>query len=442
MARFLALLVAVTCFLVPTGSPASASPDHFRPRPGPTFNNPLGPTGARRAIFNKIIRSINASPRGSEIDVFSWNFLTREGTDSLLRAQRRGVRVRLLMDATNNTEIPNQPYRRLRAGLHRQNKGVAPARRSWAKTCDHSCRGRGGSAHAKFFMFSKVGSVPRVVIQGSANLTLASTNNQWNDVMTHVRSRPVWNFYARVFAQASADRRVRSAFVSQDFGNFQLMMFPIAGGKDPVMTLLDKVRCRRATNTPSHRTVIRMAPDVIRQHRGMTLALKVRQLWNQGCDVRIGYTVVGIDVGRMLRDRSGRGPVPMKHLVQDFDGDGQFDNYFHLKAMTIVGNVAGDRSNHVVLNGSANWSGLSGVSDENLGIYWQQGRTMRYQEHLNYWYDNFPTTTGYGTSANRRTNRVPTPDRLVFGWGDHAQFEDGTPYSDAGVDPYAHLSLD
>ena len=44
---------------------------------------------------------------------------------------------------------------------------------------------------------------------------------------------------------------------------------------------------------------------------------------------------------------SGRGPVPMKHLVQDFNGDGEFDNYFHLKAMSIVGNVGGDRSGYV-----------------------------------------------------------------------------------------------
>jgi phosphatidylserine/phosphatidylglycerophosphate/cardiolipin synthase-like enzyme len=442
VARILALLVAVTCFLVPTGSPASAAPDHFRPRAGTTFNNPLGDTAARRAIFRKIIRSIDSSPRGSVINVFSWNYLTREGTDALLRAQKRGVRVRLLMDASNNIEIPNQPYRRLRAGLHHGNKGLKPARRSWAKTCDHSCRGGGGAAHAKFYMFSQVGNVPRVVMQGSANLTLASTNNQWNDINTHVRSKPVWNFYDRIFTQAQADRRVRSPFQSQSFGDFDLIEFPLARAKDPVMSLLDKVSCRRASNTASHRTVIRIAPDVIRQDRGMRLARKVRSLWNHGCDIRIGYTVVGVDVGRLLRSSAGRGPVPMKHLVQDYNGDGEFDNYFHLKAMSIVGNVAGKRGNYVVLNGSANWSDLSAGSDENLGVYWQKDRTLVYQKDLNYWWTHFPSTSGYGSSADRRTTRVPTPDRLVFGAGRRAVFEDGTPYSRSGVDPYAHLARD
>ena len=47
--------------------------------------------------------------------------------------------------------------------------------------------------------------------------------------------------------------------------------------------------------------MIRIAPDVLRQARGMSLATKVRDLWNQGCDIKIGYTVMGIDVGRFLR---------------------------------------------------------------------------------------------------------------------------------------------
>jgi hypothetical protein len=444
VARLLALLVAVTCFLVPTGSPASATPDHFSPRPGVTFNNPLGTSAHRRAIFNRIIRSINSSPRGSDIRIFSWNFLTREGTDALLRAQKRGARVRLLMDSSNNTEIPNGPYRRLRAGLHHGNAKVKPARRSWAKVCQGSCRGAAGVAHSKFYMFSQVGHVPRVVMQGSANFTKASTSNQWNDVVTFTRNREVWDYYGRIFDQATSDKKAPRPFVSQNFDGFRLVDYPIAGkgSKDPVMALLNQVQCRGARNTASHRTVLRIAPDVIRQARGMALAHKVRWLWNHGCDIRIGYTVVGIDVGHYLRSRTGRGPVPMRHLVQDYNGDGEFDNYFHLKAMSIVGNVAGKRANYVALNGSANWSGLARASDENVGIYWSKDRALQYQKDLNYWYEHFPTTSGSGSSANRRTTRTPGPDQLVFGTGRHAVFEDGTPYSRAGVNPYAHLELD
>ena len=133
----------------------------------------------------------------------------------------------------------------------------------------------------------------------------------------------------------------------------------------------------------------------------------------------------------------------MKHLVQDFDGDGEFDNYFHLKAMSIVGNVGGDRSGYVVLNGSANWSGLARVSDENLGIYWNKALTLRYQKHLDYWYTHFPQLERRRTPRARgsRPGR-PRPDQLVFGSGADAEYEDGTPYSPTGVDPYANFELD
>ena len=443
MSRLLALLVAATVFLVPTGSPASATPDHFNPRPGVTFNNPLGNGAAKRAIFRKIIRSINSSPRGSEINILSWNFLTREGTNALVRAQHRGVRVRLLMDNGNNTVMVNQPYRRLRAELHQGNKRWPVKRHSWARTCMHSCRGKGGAAHSKVFMFSQVGKVKRVVMQGSANLTLASTNNQWNDVVTHTRKLAIWRFWSQIFAQAAKDKPVRNPFASKSFhGGIRQIQFPLygKGAHDPVMGLLNKVRCKGATNTASHRTVLRIAPDVIRNARGLALSKKVRSLWNNGCDIKIGYTVLGYDSGRLLRSSGGRGPVPMKHLVQDFNGDGEFDNYFHLKVMTIVGHINGDRSNDVVLNGSANWSHLSSMSDENLGVYWSKRLTLRYQDHLNYWYNNFPQSAS--SSSRPAARRSVSQGQVVFGTGKNARYEDGTRVAPEGVNPYAHVATD
>lgn len=439
---WLALLVAVTAFLVPVGaSSAAAAPDHYRPKPGILFNSAVGDHPKRRVIFNAIMRSINSSPRGSAIKMLTWNYLTSEGTDALLAAQRRGVTVRVLMDAGNNSDEigGNPPFRRLRSQLHRWNDAHPKHAKSWAKTCERSCRGSGGVAHSKFFMFSRVGKVKRVVMQGSANFTLASTNNQWNDAVVHTRGKPVWRFYNDIFQQARKDKPVKRAFVGKSFGGFSLYQYPMGREKnDPVMRLLDKVKCKNA-GTASGRTVIQMAPDVIRQSRGMRLARKIRGLWNAGCNIRIGYTVVGIDVGRYLRDPSGRGPVPMKHLVQDFDGDGQFDNYFHLKAMSIVGNVGGDRMNHVVLNGSANLSNLAAGSDENVGIYWDKGMTLRYQDHLNYWYDNFPVDTVPTLTTMRRgvVSSTSGDHGILLGSGANAVYEDGTPYSTTGVNPFS-----
>ena len=72
------------------------------------------------------------------------------------------------------------------------------------------------------------------------------------------------------------------------------------------MQMLNRVKCRGATNTAEGRTKIRIAPDVIRQDRGHgAWPGRSAQLWNNGCNIRIGYTVIGLDVGRMLR----RAPV-------------------------------------------------------------------------------------------------------------------------------------
>jgi hypothetical protein len=343
------------------------------------------------------------------------------------------VRVQLLMDDSNlelETGDRNAPFYRLQSGLRRGNDGRRAERYSWARTCQGTCRGGRGPAHSKFFLFSKAGRAHKVFMQGSANLTVASTTNQWNDLFTHVGNDAVWRWGLQMFNEAARDRRAPDVYATKSFGSFQLMMFPNTGtnAPDPVMQMLNRVRCHGATNTRHGRTVMRMAPDVLRNDRGMRIARKIRGLWRDGCDIHLGYTVVGVDIGRYLRAKGHRrGPVPMKHLVQDFDNDGDFDNYFHLKTMTIRGNYAGDRSGHVVLNGSSNWSRPGQIADENLGIYHAKGVVDRYQNHLDHWWYSFP-------SARR--------SQLVFGSNERAVYEDGTPVSDGTFDPFAKLASD
>jgi hypothetical protein len=70
---------------------------------------------------------------------------------------------------------------------------------------------------------------------------------------------------------------------------------------DPVQDLLSRVTCTGATGAGKNgRTIVRAAPDVMRNERGMAIAQRLRELWIQGCDVRIAYTVMGVDVFRFL----------------------------------------------------------------------------------------------------------------------------------------------
>ncbi len=433
--RRVAVVVALATVLAGLSAPSFAG--KFTPKPGPTYNSAVGSNATQQAIVTKIIRTIRSTPRGENIEIMSWNMMSPPAVDAMLQAQRRGVRVRLIMAKGNAApQLYNPSFTRLRRELRQHNRGRQQARRSWARVCAQSCRGRGGAAHAKFYLFSKSGRAKDVVIQGSANLTTAAANNQWNDIMTQRDSKAPYRFMRGVFYEMAKDKPTRPTYVTQAENGIKLAFFPSAGknATDPVMQLLRKVKCRGATNTGG-RTRIRVAPDALRQDRGNRLARKLRSLWIDGCDVKIGYTVIGIDTGRMLRSPSRRGPVPLAHMVQDTNNDGQFDNYFHMKAMTIVGNFGKNRGSYVTLNGSANFSDAAATSDENFGIYFRKGITRRYEDHLNYWYNFFSSRNraafrGETARAARDDGRL-TADGLLFGVG---------PID--GVDPYANLELD
>ena len=366
-------------------------------RPGVTFNSATGTRAAKRRIYDKILGAIRHARPGSEIKIMSWNFMSAEATSALLRAQRRGVVVRVLIDASNNDEdTPNPSFQRLQRELARQNGKKRPARRSEAKMCAGSCRSTGGTAHAKYFLFSRTGKSRHVFMQGSANLTVAAAINQWNDMFTFVGKPKLYAFAEGVFDEAWKDEPVRDPYVSFQAGRFGIYFSPYKGRNftaDPVQSAMDQIRCRGAVNAGNARgrTIVRSAPDVIRGKRGMVAAKRLKKLWDSGCDVRIAYTVMGVDVRRVLRGQWGRGPVPMRHLVQDFDGDGDFDNYFHMKVLTINGVLGKDKSAYLVFNGSSNTSDLATWSDENIGSIRGKRFPLKYQDHIDYWIDNAPT---------------------------------------------------
>jgi PLD-like domain len=427
------VVVVVIAMLAAVFEVPAAQAGRYTPQPGVTFNSAVGTDARQDAIFDKIVHSIRSTPRGEDIRIMSWNIFSAGAVRALLKAQRRGVRVRALMARPNAVMVDNPSWERLHRGLRRGNR--SERRTSWARLCSGSCRGKGGNAHAKYFLFSRSGRARDVVIHGSANLTAASTGNQWNDVYTTVNRERPYRFFGKIFSQAAKDRPVSSSGSSWTNGDERFLFFPNPKG-DPVMSLLDKVKCHRATNTGSHRTAVRIFPDSLRESRGLRLARKVWNLWQSGCRVGVGYTVLGRDVGALLRrpGQRGRG-VPMRHMVQDVNGDGIFDRYFHLKAMSIIGHLGGDRSGSVVLNGSANWSNTF-HNDENLGIYHSKGVARRYARHFDYWFTwpGFAGSHRYQMSARTTQEAVQEGrlvDGLLFGTG---------PIN--GVDPYANVDMD
>lgn len=436
-----AVLAVAALVLSLLSAPASTAVDGFTPREGITFNNANGTRAQQKAILSKIFQTIRHTPAGEEIDIMSWNFSSVAAVRALVAAQERGVRVRVLQAKGNEGEQGNDTFANLKRRLEENNvamKLTSAADRSWARSCRQSCRGRGGAAHAKFFLFSRSGQATDVVIQGSANLTDASAANQWNDVQTYTNRPGPYDFVHGVFEEMRRDEPVAAPYVVGGDRRDSIAFFP--GGttvaNDPVLKMLNQVRCRGALNTANGRTKIRIAPDVVRETRGMRLGRKVRALWLDGCDVRIGYTVMGIDVGRMLRKASPRGPVPLAHMVRDTNRDGQFDEYFHMKSMSVIGNVGGNRRGYALLNGSQNWSDASARSDENVGITYRPRYVRQYSAHIDRWFGYFAARSSNRIFSGRQIATSSDLDgRLVDG------FLFGTGPVD-GVDPYALVEMD
>lgn len=365
---------------------------------GITFNSATGDRAAKQRIVNKIIGAIRRTPAREEIRIMSWNLMSDAAVDALIAAQHRGVRVLVIMDATNwSSEVPNPGFKRLRAALLNFNSryNLKPERRSYAKVCQGACRrGSTASAHAKYYLFSAVGKTKHVLIQGSANLTSASANNQWNDIFTYVDRKPVYDFARYIHMQMWQDKNVWPAWRTYSSPSFDLHFSPRIADvtknekyapSDPLLSTLNKVTC---VNN-GVRTVIRAAPDVMRGGWSDAVARRLKYLWDRRCDVKIGYTIIGVNSKKILSARTGRGPVPLRQLVSDVNGDKVFELYLHLKAWTINGWIGGERA-YWTMNGSSNISALSHASDENIGVFRHSSVALAYQRHIEYWFNNPP----------------------------------------------------
>lgn len=374
--------------LVATSATPAGAIDDYTPRTGVKFSDPLQKEGSRRIIRHNV-RSINSVPRGELIRIISWNFQSGLYRDAVLRAHRRGVSVRIIMaGGVADRQGPTRDYHVIKRELSEGNANRKPAMRSWMRKCHRSCRGTLGIAHAKSFVFSKAGRARWVVIGSSANATEVSARVQWNDAYTVTGQQDLYNRAIRVFNEAAQDRRASPPYQFIDYGEGRRAFFqPYAGrdaSSDPVLRLLRPVECRGAQNSGiDGRTAIRIAQTAILDERGVAIARRLKGLWNDGCNIRITYTVLGPQIEDILRSAGGRGRVPMRQIAQDFDGDGSFDRYLHSKAMTISGHYGDNRSTRLVLNGSANWTETALRSDEISFVVRDAGLERKYSEWIN-----------------------------------------------------------
>jgi phosphatidylserine/phosphatidylglycerophosphate/cardiolipin synthase-like enzyme len=218
----------------------------------------------------------------------------------------------------------------------------------------------------------------------SSNLTDAAGFKQWNDLLT-TGSGEVYDFLAPIYDQYTRDRAVKDPFQVKTVGDYRVWVYPV-GDRNPQASQLRKVRCHGATGgtgTSDGRTRIRVAVAGWFDAYGQEIADELRRLWDRGCDVKVVTTLAGRGVNQTLKARTGRGPVPIRQLSFDNNGDGVPDRYLHQKSMAVSGVFGSDTSASVVMTGSPNWSSRASRSEELwVRVLDRPGMTRRYLDRV------------------------------------------------------------
>jgi hypothetical protein len=359
-----------------TAAGAGGTQPTFEPAFGATFNDPSTPkTG--RLILRQVVKSVEATEPGEMVRLSTWSYGDAPTTAALTAAAARGVAVQVIISVVAGAES----WDALRTAL---NKDDDP--NTFAMQCSGGCRSRSKIMHEKYVLFSRVGTHENVSMITSSNMTGAARHRQWNDLLTTHSSR-MYEFLGKVFDESAKDTPVKDPSRVAMFGHFRVWAFPAKDGANPQLAQLEKVRCHGATQgtgTRDGRTKIRISVAAWFDSYGQAVADRLRLLWDRGCDIRIVTTRAGGGIVRTLRAGDGRGPVPIRRLAYDHNGDGVPERYLHQKSMAISGVFAQDTSASVVLTGSPNWSTRPARSEEILvRTLDRPGLTRRYLQRVN-----------------------------------------------------------
>jgi phosphatidylserine/phosphatidylglycerophosphate/cardiolipin synthase-like enzyme len=426
---------------VPAAAPNWTPPRNYAPPSGSFFAFPNRSGAERLAIRNRVLfttQSVWGGPRdrnglpisGGQIRMATWSFSDWDIAKALVAAHRRGASVQISAASTANQDHGAWKWLKGQLGQRYYKTGIAGSAEkvSFARECRGSCRGSGGTTHAKYFMFDNVGASHKrkIVMQTSMNLTSFGYTGQWNQAQI-IYSPYVYDHFMRVFREVRIGRPVSASYRRYSVGSVTSLFFPFRSANassDPVMQALNQTRCTGANTGGNGRTRIRVIQYAIYDNRGVWIAKKLRSLWNAGCDVRIIYSLTTRPVLSILRNKSGRGAIPMKQSVIK-NRKGEIVKYNHSKWMTIAGNWGSSRATWLTFSGSANWSNIPFYSDEQMQQIQGYGTAHAHMV-------NFDATWRQGSSHPPQASGGGgegrfLPEKIPFGQGEYKYLN---PYGD------------
>jgi phosphatidylserine/phosphatidylglycerophosphate/cardiolipin synthase-like enzyme len=408
---------------------------------GPKFNNPMVPR-KRFVIERHVLRAIRNTPKGEKITISAYSLDRQVFADELIRAKKRGVRVKVLL---NDHLVPNAQVRIQRVLGHNTKKS------SFLKRCISGCRAdenEYNNLHSKFYLFSRTGKNRNVVMLGSYNMTLNAVRWQWNDLYTMVGKKTLYDQFQRLFNDMRPDwdkRRASYMFCDNgqdcpagDLQKYHTIVFPrhTTQSKDAVLDILNNVQCLYTDAAGAQRrTLLRLSMHTMRGNRGNYIADKLRDLYAQGCNLRVNYGLMGYHTKQHIGAPTARGRVPLRstgfNLVDDPvstnpDDEEEPENierYTHHKYFVLKGSYKGVVDSNIVWTGSTNWSSLGTPQDEILFAMHGRGIVRDYLDNFGlmwqepYSRDAYTTTYSEWKTVNgRRVGTKPTttiePDGL------------------------------
>ncbi|NYG55763.1 phospholipase D-like domain-containing protein [Nocardioides perillae] len=345
----LALVLAVGLGL--TTAPTSAA---SATQPGGT------PTGAGRAqvvfgepgvprIRRTLTALLRAAPAGATVRGVTWSFASRPLADELVRADRRGVTVRVLAGAVACRE---PAFRSLRSRLR------AP---SAARCVRDSARGRARFAgrpahlHQKSWTATRSGGDRWVSVVTSANATAVADRAQWNDAVVVRGGRALHDRLAGLFRSQWRNRPVDRPFRRWSVGpGSTLEAGPWHSPRmtDPVLRRLAEVPARGARITVAHSNW--------QDARGERIARALAAKQRGGAQVRV---LTSRPHSGRVRDLLAAAGIPQRSV---WVGPRR---YSHLKVVTAAWPTAGGALATRVWTGSENlWSPSRGHDELVLGL--------------------------------------------------------------------------
>jgi phosphatidylserine/phosphatidylglycerophosphate/cardiolipin synthase-like enzyme len=441
LATALSLIVLATAGSAYAATPAAASPTatptvtvghvsqvakaakpkkpKWMPTQGPVFNVPRSKPETQFRIERQVLSAIRHSRKGSRIWMSMFSFDRFPVANALIAARKRGVQVQVLVNDHEMT--PAQ--RKLRGFL-----GTNPKKKNFAYQCYKGCRSNGDVLHTKFFLFSKTGAAENTVMLGSVNMKMNGAKNQYNDLWTKSGVPNLYQRLEQLFREMKLDQPVPQPYISEAVGTrYWLMETPFHGAPydDPIMQILRQVQCTGAT-IHGGRTVIRVNMHAWDGSRGRYIAQRFRNLYAQGCDIKIQYGMAGAGVRAVFGNPTDRGYVPVRsngfdtdHSGPEGESDGEVDLYSHMKMLLISGHY-GDRTDaRVTVTGSSNYqdSGLTG--DEMIFSIAGKHTYRQYLKHFNWMWDKRTRAIGYRPhTGSADPTDPPFPARLMMAMAD------------------------